>query len=197
MNAMSIPTKKMTIEEERIMIENAQKDLRQFTPLYEYYLPKIHRYLSCKIRDVTIAEDLTAQTFCEALENISAFTWKGISFGAWLYKIAYHLLVDHYRLSKPEALHDEQSASNEDVTEIVNTTWSLEKIYEVLRTLPALSQQVVTLRVTEDLSHREIGFILGKSEDNVKVIYSRAIQTLRGIIIVSLFLFVYFYHFYG
>ena len=87
----------MPLDRERELVAKAQNNLNNFVPLYEYYLPKIYRYVSFKIQDQQIVEDLVAQVFCDALEHISSFQWRGISFGAWLYKIAYHMVMDYYK----------------------------------------------------------------------------------------------------
>ncbi len=173
---------------EQEWVKKAQADASDFTPLYEHYVPKIYRYLRFKTNNDSLAEDLTAQTFCEALENIGKFRWQGTSFGAWLYRIAHNLLVDHVRAhNRREPLNEnEDYDANQDIESEVNEQWSLEKVYEALRTLPEIAQQVVSLRVMEDLSHREIAVIVGKTETNVKVIYSRAIAQLKARIVFVL-----------
>lgn len=181
---------KFSLQEEQQLVSKAKQDLNEFDPLYQHYLPKIYRYLSFKTSDASVAEDLTAQTFCEALENLQSYEWKGISFGAWLYRIAYNLLMDHYRLPGQEPLEEHEHLSDPlgDVEDEVNQNWSLAKVYEALKTLPESAQQVVALRVTEGLSHKEIALILGKSEDSVKMNYSRAIQALKEKIVFIAFL---------
>lgn len=185
-------TDKIPLQTEQEWVKKAQSDPREFTPLYEHYLPKIYRYLSFKTNNADMAEDLTAQTFCEAIENLGKFRWQGTSFGAWLYRIAHNLLVDHYKEKGSDPLDENNDYhSEEDISAEVGKQWSLEKVYEALQTLPEIARQVVTLRITEDLSHKEIGVILGKSENNIKVIYSRTIQQLKEKIVFVLALLLY------
>jgi RNA polymerase sigma-70 factor (ECF subfamily) len=187
----------MPLEQERELVCKAQKNLNDFVPLYEYYLPKIYRYISFKIRDQQAVEDIVAQVFCDALEHLSSFQWRGISFGAWLYKIAYHMVMDYYKKPVVQPFSDESNIPHQqDLVEEINSSWSLEKVYEALKTLPEISQQIVTLRIAEGLSHQEIGFIIGKSADSTKVYYSKAIQQLRKIILITSFILFIFWHLY-
>jgi len=119
-------------------------------------------------------EDIVAQVFCDALEHLSSFQWRGVSFGAWLYKIAYSMMMDYYKKPHISSLSDEDNiAAQDDLVEEINHAWSLEKVYEALNTLPAISQQIVTLRIVEGLRHQEIGFILGKSVEALKCITAK------------------------
>lgn len=184
------------MEQERELVLAAQQDPAAFEPLYEQYVAKIYRYLSFKTNSTAEAEDLTSQTFCEALENLSKYQWKGVSFGAWLYRIAYNLLMDHYKKPGLDSL-EENVDDGSDLMDEVGTKWSLDRVYDVLKTLPELSQQVVALRVSEGLSHKEIAKILGKSEDNIKVVYSRAVQALKDKIVFVVLLLIFFLQFHG
>ncbi|MDQ3628663.1 MAG: hypothetical protein M3419_07625 [Actinomycetota bacterium] len=49
---------------------------------------------------VSLAEDLTSETFFRALRSISSFSWQGKNFGAWLTTIARNLVADHYTSSR-------------------------------------------------------------------------------------------------
>ena len=55
---------------------------------------------------------------------------------------------------------------------------SRDQLFEVIRTLPLPSRQVITLAL-EDMSNREIGSVLGLTENNVAVRLSRARTLLR------------------
>jgi DNA-directed RNA polymerase specialized sigma24 family protein len=85
-------------------------------------------YLSFNIQDQQAVEDIVAQVFCDALEYLSSFQWRGVSFGAWLYQIAYHMMMDYYKKPHISSLSDEDNiAAQDDLVEEMNHSWSLGK----------------------------------------------------------------------
>ena len=50
---------KITLAEEKILVEKAKESLSAFSKLYEYYLPKIYSYLLNRVGDKKTAEDIT------------------------------------------------------------------------------------------------------------------------------------------
>ena len=86
------------MQEEESLVRRAQENDREaFAQLYEAHFDRIYRYLVLKLGDVTEAEDMTQQVFLKALQSISSYKWKGVSFSAWLYRIAHNQTVDYYR----------------------------------------------------------------------------------------------------
>src|SRR4030042_3562355 len=72
-----------------------------FTELYHRYLKGLYPYHLARTGHIQEAEDLTAQTFLTALESIGSFRGQG-SLSSWLFGIASHKLVDHYRRRRVE-----------------------------------------------------------------------------------------------
>ena len=83
--------------EESLVQRAKQHDQEAFAQLYEEYFDKIYRYLIFKIEDKVEAEDMTQQVFLNALRSISSFKWKGVSFSAWLFRIAHNQAIDFLR----------------------------------------------------------------------------------------------------
>jgi len=68
------------MEQERLMIEAAQKDPRRFAELYEANFERIYAFIVRRVQDRHEAEDLTAEVFHHALANLSRFEWRGVPF---------------------------------------------------------------------------------------------------------------------
>ena len=86
--------------DERRLLERARAgDADAFAQLYRANVQAIFRYISYRVNDVHLAEDLTGDVFTRALKSMSSYRDQGKPFVAWLYRIAHARVVDHYRKS--------------------------------------------------------------------------------------------------
>jgi len=82
------------LEAERRLIEASQKQPRRFAQLYERYFDRVYAFALTRTGDRTAAEDVTAETFRRAFENLPRFQWRGVPFSAWLFRIAASKVAD-------------------------------------------------------------------------------------------------------
>ena len=88
-------------DDERQLIEAAQKDPRRFGELYERNFERVYAFVARRVRDRHEAEDVAAEVFHHALANLSKFEWRGVPFAVWLYRIAANAIADRWKkLSK-------------------------------------------------------------------------------------------------
>lgn len=179
-NQITLSTESRSDNELVAKIQAGQLD--QFMALYDLYMDKIYRFLLYRINHRETAEDLTSQTFLKAFDAIGSFDVSKGTFQAWLYKIAYNLLVDHYRKSKPtlDLTYAEQTASNDKSEQLAEEYFNQKQVKELLHNLPEATQELIILRIWEELPYAEISKILDKSEDSLKMQFSRAISSLRN-----------------
>ncbi|HMB65796.1 MAG TPA: sigma-70 family RNA polymerase sigma factor [Patescibacteria group bacterium] len=163
-------------------------DGESFGLLYDAYIQKIFNFIYYRVGSREIAEDLTSQTFFKALKKIKKF--QGEYFSAWLFRIARNTVIDHYRTSRPTDNIDEffDLRSHKDLEAEVDTKRTLEEVKNFLKTLKKEQEEVVIMRVWEGLSYKEIAEVIGKSEANCKMIFSRALNSLRRELPLGLFL---------
>src|SRR5215467_7817988 len=88
------------MEQERLLVEAAQKDPRRFAELYEANFERVYAFIVRRVQDRHDAEDLTAEVFHHALANIARFEWRGVPFAVWLYRIAANAIADWGRKMK-------------------------------------------------------------------------------------------------
>ena len=88
--------------EERRLVEAAQQDRAHFVQVYEEYFDLVYAYVARRTRSRDNAEDMTAEVFRKALENLSRFKWTGAPFGAWLLRIASNLIADRAKRAARE-----------------------------------------------------------------------------------------------
>ena len=74
--------------DDRLRIEEAQRDPSRFGELYEENFYRVYAYIARRVRGRHEAEDLTADVFREALAGLGRFEWRGAPFVAWLLRIA-------------------------------------------------------------------------------------------------------------
>jgi RNA polymerase sigma factor (sigma-70 family) len=88
--------------------------LRRFSQLYERYFDRVYAFALTRTGERTAAEDVTAETFRQALENLSRFEWRGVPFSAWLFRIAANAAADHFkRAAREQALPETVRAPDE------------------------------------------------------------------------------------
>jgi len=136
----------------------------------------VYRYVYSRVRDRAHAEDVTADVFRRVLESIGRFQWKESPFSAWLFGVARRAVADHFRRVGREVvgllpLNLQESDAGE--------TFRDPDLWRAVDELPEGQRQVVILRFCGDLSFRQIGRVMGKSEDAVKMMLYRALKTLR------------------
>ena len=168
--------------EESLVQRAKQHDQEAFAQLYEKHFDKIYRYLVLKIGDETEAEDMTQQVFLNALQSISSFKWKGVSFAAWLYRIAHNQAVDFLRRKTRRAtvpLNESLAARDVDPQLAAEQGLEIEQLISATRQLTKAQREVVALRFASDLSVAEVANVMGKSQGAVKALQHSAIVALR------------------
>lgn len=177
-------------QQERQLIEKAQKNPDDFQHLFNKYYDAIFNYVLRRSCDVHIADDVAATTFLKAFDQIKNFKWKGVSFSAWLYRIATNEIAQVYRKSKrmipltseAEAkLKDERSSDSAllEAEESVARNEKFKQIHAALSRLKRKYQTALTLRYFEDKSIKEIAAILDISENTVKTHIRRGLKQLK------------------
>ena len=170
--------------EERLLVEAAQADPAKFDALYELHFERVYGFVASRTRDRATAEDVTSEVFHKALANLARYEWRGISFVAWLLRIAANAVVDQAKRSAREFLSLEDPAElpgdpglqDSELRAIENRA----KLFRLVQQLPEAQRDVVRQRFVEQRSIREIAETLGKSEGAIKQLQLRALERLRA-----------------
>lgn len=177
-----------TTDEKAIIKACVQGDTARFAELYDAYVRAIYDFIYYKTHHKETAEDLTSETFFKVLKNIGQFD-QSRSFRAWLYSIAHNAVIDHYRASRPTIDIDDvwDLPAEDNMVRDSETKRALTEVQKHLGALSSIQRDILILRLWQDLSYKEIAEIVGKSEANSKMIYSRAIAQLRAAVPTSVF----------
>ena len=87
-------------DEQRVVEAAKQGDQIALTQLYDHYFPRVYRYVSTRLSSTEDAEDVTTEIFLRIIENLRSFAWRGLPFGAWVFRIARNEVVSHVRRTK-------------------------------------------------------------------------------------------------
>lgn len=172
---------------EAALVARACRDPEAFAALYDRYVGGIYGYALRRLSSHAEAEDVTAQTFQHAIERLPQYQARGAPFGAWLFRIAANLIVDRYRsgrraVSLDQLREDGFQPGDPDLLPPEARLIDLQEAdaaWAAVARLPALQRRAVTLRFGRELSHAEVGAIIGRSEAATKQIIYRAMKTVR------------------
>jgi len=174
-----------TVDEGKL-VAAAQADPKEFGALYELYVDRVYRYAYRRVGTHHDAEDVTAQTFQQALAALPKYEWRGLPFGAWLFRIAANVINRRGRTGSREipvedvSVFRPQELSEDDPVDYVARDEQSEELNEMVKTLPPDQQRVLILKFSHGLKNREIGDLMGRSEGAVKQLVHRALVNLRA-----------------
>lgn len=158
--------------------------MQDMEQMYNEYFNTVYKYLLCLTHDAGVSEELTQETFCKALEKIHTFRGES-KVSVWLCSIAKHLLINEQNKRKKVIETTNEFLENiEDSKEIENNTILKDEkmnLYKKIQKLDNNSKEVVLLRITGELSFKEIGDILGKTENWTRVTFYRAKKKLEEV----------------
>jgi RNA polymerase sigma-70 factor, ECF subfamily len=162
-------------------------DKEAFGQLYDHYQPSVHRFLYYRVGSMTLAEDLTAETFFRALRSMHSFRWQGKDFGAWLMTIARNLTADHFKAGRTRLEQTTEDMQTLDTTsegpEIeVLSSLTNESLLRALGELPTEQRECLIMRFLQGLSIAETAEILGRSSGAVKQLQLRGVRNLAKLI---------------
>jgi RNA polymerase sigma-70 factor (ECF subfamily) len=171
-------------EPEEQLVERAKEDPEAFGVLYSRYVDQIYQYVFYRTGNRYDAEDLTARTFYKALANLTRYRYRGLPFSAWLYRIAHNLVANWHRDRKrrggvPLDAVAMIGKGGDSAQEFVESHERVEVLRDAISSLPGDRQELLVLKYTTELSNREIGKVMGRSEGAVKALYHRTLIALR------------------
>ena len=149
--------------------------------VYKEHYRIVYKYLMCLTNNADLSEELTQETFYKMIKKIDTFKGKA-KISVWLCKIAKNLYFDELRKNRKRKkveldfnniqsdLNIEEDFIEKEETE--NISKEIEKLDEEIR-------RVIFLRLNSDMSFKEIGQVLGKTETWARVNFYRGKQKVK------------------
>ena len=158
--------------------------MQNMEEIYKEYFKTVNKYLFCLTHNNDISEELTQETFYRAVKKIN--TYKGeCKISVWLCQIAKNLWYDKCRRDK-RLVHIEESelfnlqALNNIEEEIISKEEKM-LLKEKIQKLDKKTKEVIYLRIVGELSFKEIGVIMDKTENWARVTFYRGKNKMKGV----------------
>lgn len=164
------------------MINKEAKE-KEFLEAYNTYSDAIFRYCYYRVFDRDMAKDLVQETYCRA--------WKYISEGkhienmrALLYRIANNMIIDESRKKKSFSLNRIMEKGFSPSLNPLHTNENYfigKEILDIVKSLDEKYRDVIIMKYINDLSTKEIAFILNETENNIYVRVNRGFEKVKKI----------------
>ncbi len=135
----------------------------------------VYSFLLSYTKDLSLSEELTQETFLRAIKSINKYNGE-CKISVWLCQIAKHLLYQEWekRGKSINVSFDESiTVTTNSIETLFISNENKKSIYKIIQSLDNPYKEVMYLRLTGDLSFKEIGEILGRSENWARVTFYR------------------------
>ena len=156
--------------------------MQDMEKIYKEYFAIVNKYLFCLTHNNDVAEELTQETFYKAVKKINTYR-EECKMSVWLCQIAKNVWYDSLRKNKKQVNIDDSELFNiEDMNKLEESIVLKEaklSLYKKMQELDEKTREVIYLRITGELSFKEIGEILNKTEIWARVTFYRGKNKLR------------------
>ena len=155
--------------------------MQNMEQIYKEYFETVNKYLFCLTHDSDISEELTQETFYRAVKKIHTFK-RECKISVWLCQIAKNLWYDEVKRKKKfQDIAELDIETLENIEDIVISKDNKSNLYNRIQKLDSKTKEVVLLRITGDLSFKEIADILNKTENWARTTFYRGKQKLMEV----------------
>ena len=149
--------------------------------IYREHAATVYKFLLSQCRDSDLAEELTQETFCRAVQSIGRYDGS-CKLSVWLCQIGKHVWYHHLRKRncKSESLTEDITLPVPSAEDDVLAQAGHLDVLRAIHTLPEQMREAVYLRAFGGLSFREIGAVMGKTENWARVTFYRGKERLKG-----------------
>lgn len=153
-----------------------------FDELFRLYGKRLYYFSLGYLKSKTDAEEVVQEVFMKIWQNRASLDPE-LSFGAYLFKIAYRQISERFRKTTLEHKYLHEIASEvisftEEMDERANYQSLLELVEKLIQQLPGRQREVIILRKMEGLSVAEIA---AKLEISPKTVENHITEALKNI----------------
>ena len=176
----------MDSSDETLMLRYRDGDLKAFDRLYQRHNNALYRFILRQCGDAATAEELFQDVWLKLISARGRYRAEA-KFTTYLYRIAHHRLVDHYRLQArrphlcdneipdPAALADPQPQPDQQEQRRRRAL----RLLGLLEQLPQPQREAFLLRAEAGMSLGQIAAVTGVSQETAKSRLRYAVAKLR------------------
>lgn len=178
-----------TITSLLVSAKSGNKDA--FGVIYHQYYVRIYNYILRHVWNIEHAQDLTSDVFLSLLLSITKYDFIDENhFKNFLYKIATNKINEFFRTKKTRRTYLDSECEQilkapaipeelEQADREMQNSSDYIQIHDQLKTLKPVYQNIIQLRIYEDMSYEDISKITDMSVNTLKSHFSRAIKQLK------------------
>ena len=169
----------MTEKSDAELVKNFQSgDPDAFDAIVRRFQNRVYRLACVWLKDAQHADDATQEVFLRAFRGLRRFGFKAAPF-TWLYRTTRYVCNEFNRRRPMDPLGTEPPDTGDTPHHKAGEQDTVDRIREIVSMLPARQQEVVMLRVFEDLSVAETARVMRCREGTVKALLHKAKLRLR------------------
>src|SRR3989338_2333228 len=158
-----------------------------FEDVVKNYIKLVYFFAKKSLYQQDDVDDIVQETFLKAMSNYKQFTFRSDGeLKSWLLTICRHLITDQIR-SKKNTISIEQNNielfDHNDVEDMLDAEITQEKDIEMVKkellNIKAAEQEIIRLRIVEEMEFKEIAITLASKEAAVKMRFYRALIKLK------------------
>lgn len=185
-----------TMDDQQLVTAYLAGNPKAFETLLLRHKSKIYRFIYLKIKSQELAEDIFQETFVKIINTLQLGNYNEEGkFLPWAMRIAHNLVIDHFRKSNKVRMVSETSSKNEDFSIFSvlssgddNTLQAMSRneletqMVELIDYLPETQQEIIRMRIFQDLSFKDIAEMEGISINTALGRMRYALMNLRKLI---------------
>ncbi len=173
----------LPVSDERLL-ERAKTSAEGVAEVYDAYADRLYGFLLSRCGHKETAEDLVSKVFIKFVESLPKLEWRGVSLGAWLFRVATNALTDHWRSAqvRMDVATDESwdpPAPDDKPAWYAEMSLEKDKLLGLMKELSPRDQEVLDLRFFASLEPVEIAKTLQIKDNHASVLLYRALGRLR------------------
>ena len=156
--------------------------MKDLDAVYRQHAQTVYKFLLSQCRDPQTTEELTQETFYQAVRSIDRFDGS-CKVSVWLCQIAKNCYYTYLRKEKhttPLEELPESVGSADTPEELIGAREEARQIQAILHDLPEPYREVFMWRVYAELSYKQIGELFAKSDNWACVTYHRARNMIKN-----------------
>ena len=170
-------------DEDLVSLYLKSQNVAYFNMLYSRYSGKIFGKSLSLLKDESLAQDATQDIMMKILLNLAKFSGKS-RFSTWIYSITYNYCIDFLRRKKKDKSvyvdeFKDDVDSDDDVPDQFLLETKVSRLKKILEEIPTSDKAILLMKYQDEMSIKEIGDILEKSESAIKMKIKRAKSKFR------------------